>query len=160
MRSRNRIIIGVLATAGLVVSSVAIAENVSFAGSACSESLIETGAAWRIEGSIYNISSSNIGFTCPIVRPNSDSSGNITAVRVRVYDNHSSAAVECRAVSCDSLRDNCSYADWEASASVQKTSLTLDDMATYTNGFAYIECVVPAYQNGQVSGIISYKIAD
>ena len=160
MRSRNRFIIGVLATAGLVVCSVAVAENLTFAGAACSENYAETGAALRTDGILYNAAGSSKMFGCPIVRPNSDQSGNIAGVRVRVEDRHPSKPVECWAVSCDSLRNNCSRTNWEASASVQETSLALDDVATYTNGFAYIECVVPEHQDFDFSGILSYKISD
>jgi hypothetical protein len=161
MWSRNRTI-GVLATAGLVgVSSVVAAENLTFAGAACVENYGDTDVALRTDGIIFNGSDSTGILSCPIVRPNSNESGDITGVRVRVRDEHPSHAVECWAVSCDGFRENCSYTDLEASASVQTTSLALDDMATYTNGFAYIECQVPPrITTSGFSGILSYKITD
>jgi len=161
MRSKNRIIIGVLATAGLLAAtSAAAAEAFTLAGAFCNANYGAEEGVYRQDGQASVNFEHQIQLVCPLVRPNSDESGDLSLVYVRVDDHHTSQAVECRAASCNSLGTDCSVADTEASASVGMTSIHLDDMATYTNGYAYIECTVPPPQASQVSGVISYRYSD
>lgn len=154
---------GTIALCGvLAFGSTADAETTTFSGLECvyidglrPNIYYSEGNAWN-EDSLHDVS-----FQCPMDRPNSNQSGSLTNIYVRVNDGHSSEAVECFATSCDPLGTSCASTAIFASPGTGRTFMNMGSVTDFINGYAYLECRLPNREDpNDASGVLSYRFND
>jgi hypothetical protein len=145
--------------AGLITvlfASTAVADStVTYSGYECLGVVVSGNQGGVTEGA----QTSGTRTRCPLTRIVSNNTTDITSIIIRLKDTSPTTAISCHATSCSALGDSCSIGSNANTGTTftGATSLGLDDVAAFNNGYAYIHCDVP---NDSVSLVYSYRATD
>lgn len=146
-----------LGVAGLTSISVA-ATTVTYPGIECVEANDTTPELLNDNGKTFNDHDIyNAELECPLPYLDSNLGGSISAIHVRVDDSHPAESVSCYAAACTWDGTSCLTTPVKNSGNGFQ-SLYLGSTNAWTNGYAYISCAVPDKENGNRSGILSYRV--
>jgi hypothetical protein len=149
-----------LGLAGLASISVA-ATVTTFPGTGCVEANDATPEILYLNGiAVNNHPTENAVLECPIIRLSSDVVGPMSSLNVRVDDSHPNENVRCRVHSCNESGTNCSVSSTASSAGIGSQSMSMGSVSTFTYGYAYLSCDVPDSDDGDRSGVLSYRVLD
>lgn len=151
MKNKKTCAAVLLAVAGIVSAQAASAAITSHSALACTGSTKFDGFALLFAAVSSQAPIGAVTKTyCPLTRPNATSAGDISSITVSIWDRSSEGGVSCRARSCDQRANACS---WSATAGSSepgegKADLQLGSVASYSGGYAFIECSMDVVRSG------------